>query len=132
MSSRRTVQVMSHKPLCEHRNILKLIGLSFQSSKVHQFLVPVPIVESANPNFPDLRQYMQYPRRIRPLPLRLICRFISDLADGISVLHDHGVVHGDIKPENVLIFSTDQGEETLKLGDFGSVGVDISNDPPDR
>jgi serine/threonine protein kinase len=37
------------------------------------------------------------------------------IADAVNYLHINGVVHGDIKPENILISE----EFTLKLCDFG-------------
>lgn len=42
-------------------------------------------------------------------------RFIGDIATGLDVLHRHGVVHLDMKPDN--LFLTDAG--SLKIGDFG-------------
>jgi serine/threonine protein kinase len=43
-----------------------------------------------------------------------------DIASGMSTLHDKGVVHGDIKPENVLIFKRASGSCFAKICDFGS------------
>jgi serine/threonine protein kinase len=117
------VQVMSHKPLCNHPNIVKLIGLSFLE------MIPVPVVEAAIPEHPDLKAYMESSRRLRPLPITLLYQFISDIADGISALHDFGVIHGDVKPENILIFKNGDGI-IAKLGDFGSSGIRITKNWP--
>jgi serine/threonine protein kinase len=43
------------------------------------------------------------------------------LLRGLKALHDRGLVHQDIKPENVLIFGEDGGEEVFKITDCGSV-----------
>nr|CAD7206117.1 unnamed protein product [Timema douglasi] len=51
------------------------------------------------------------------LPEALIRRYTLQMLLGVSELHNHGIVHRDIKSAN--IFLTDEGN-SLKLGDFGS------------
>ena len=41
--------------------------------------------------------------RERELPVSDAVRILKDVADALSYAHDHGVVHRDIKPDNVLI-----------------------------
>ncbi|OIV99336.1 hypothetical protein TanjilG_17146 [Lupinus angustifolius] len=41
-------------------------------------------------------------------------RYLRDIVSGLSYLHSHRIVHGDIKPDNLLI--TRHG--TVKIGDF--------------
>jgi serine/threonine protein kinase len=50
-----------------------------------------------------------------PISLQRALDLLIQLCQAVSHLHEHGIVHGDIKPENVLI--TAQGQ--LKLIDFG-------------
>lgn len=125
------LQVMSHKPLCDHPNIVKLIGLTFYRPAYHGIVIPIPIVESADLRYPDLQRFMESTDRETPLPLNSAYELISDIADGVTVLHDFGVIHGDIKPQNVLIFTdNNSGRAVAKLGDFGSSGIKISHDNP--
>ncbi|OXU25185.1 hypothetical protein TSAR_011186 [Trichomalopsis sarcophagae] len=51
------------------------------------------------------------------LPESLLRKYTHQLLVAVSVLHNHGIVHRDIKTAN--IFLTDEGN-CLKLGDFGS------------
>jgi tetratricopeptide (TPR) repeat protein len=48
-------------------------------------------------------------------PLPTIMQWGKDLADTLDFVHQHGIVHHDIKPDNILFTS----EEVLKIGDFG-------------
>lgn len=42
--------------------------------------------------------------RVQSFPLSLIIAWLSDLADAIQFLQSKGVVHGDIRTENILVF----------------------------
>ncbi|XWS52675.1 hypothetical protein CRYUN_Cryun11dG0091300 [Craigia yunnanensis] len=41
-------------------------------------------------------------------------KYVRDIVPGLMYLHGHNIVHGDIKPDNLLITSTG----TVKIGDF--------------
>ncbi|KAK3368534.1 hypothetical protein B0H63DRAFT_565204 [Podospora didyma] len=45
---------------------------------------------------------------------------IIDVAMGLFVLHRTGIFHTDLKPDNILIFSSPDGGYRAKLSDFGS------------
>ncbi|ELP92022.1 protein serine/threonine kinase, putative [Entamoeba invadens IP1] len=48
-------------------------------------------------------------------------KFMLDVAMGIMYLHENGILHRDIKPDNALIFSLNASEKVnAKLTDFGS------------
>jgi protein kinase-like protein len=50
-----------------------------------------------------------------PMPVPRACAWISDLAGALHRAHRSGVIHGDIKPANILV--TEDGK--VKLSDFG-------------
>lgn len=41
-------------------------------------------------------------------------KYLRDVVSGLTYLHAHNIVHGDIKPDNLLVTSTG----TVKIGDF--------------
>ena len=50
-------------------------------------------------------------------------KILLDCSKGISYLHNNGILHRDIKPDNFLIFNIDNIDKTIinaKLTDFGS------------
>ncbi|ELP92440.1 protein serine/threonine kinase, putative [Entamoeba invadens IP1] len=48
-------------------------------------------------------------------------KYMLDVSKGIMYLHENGILHRDIKPDNALIFSLDTIEKfNAKLTDFGS------------
>jgi serine/threonine protein kinase len=55
----------------------------------------------------------------RPLPDDETAAIASQLAAGLAHAHEHGVVHRDVKPANVLL----DGEGRAKLADFGIARV---------
>ncbi|NIL93360.1 MAG: protein kinase [Woeseiaceae bacterium] len=60
----------------------------------------------------------------KPMEIRKALKFSRDLATGMAVAHQAGVIHRDLKPANVLV--NEQG--LLKIVDFGVAAAAASGD----
>ncbi len=64
----------------------------------------------------NLREAM---RRSGPMSLPRVCAFLRTAAHAAHQCHLLGVIHRDIKPENFMVVRDEDGDEVLKLLDFG-------------
>jgi serine/threonine protein kinase len=63
-------------------------------------------------------------RREMRLPAIQAVQILLPLADGLRSAHDKGIVHRDVKPDNILIARDEFGRQQPKLLDFGIAKVD--------
>lgn len=68
----------------------------------------------------DLEELLDFLRdQDQQLPVARACRIARDVARGLAALHEHGVVHLDLKPSNVMIGRDASGGDEVVLVDFG-------------
>jgi len=104
-----------------------------REARLPEFLHPniVPILDS-DTRFADL-PYLVMPYYAKGnlrkliqsspggLPEDMVARLLSEISNGLEVAHSRGVIHQDIKPENVLI---GDNEEAV-LADFGLCAIPL-------
>jgi serine/threonine protein kinase len=108
------LRALTFAPLAEHPNIIDFLGLAWGSNVFNpEHKLPVLVVEYAqHGTLADIQNKRELSSRLQ----QSIC---LDIALGIDILHQYGIVHSDIKAENVLIFAHSQKELIAKLADFG-------------
>ncbi len=61
-------------------------------------------------------------KRQRVLPTERILRLFAQIAKGLEVAHEHQLVHRDLKPDNIFLCGSRDGD-VVKILDFGSIRV---------
>jgi serine/threonine protein kinase len=61
--------------------------------------------------------------RREPLTLERALSFLQQVSSGLSHAHECGVIHRDIKPQNLLLTSN---QETVKIADFGVAKIEAA------
>jgi serine/threonine-protein kinase len=57
-----------------------------------------------------------------PLPPEEAVALLAQALEGLEAAHEQGVVHGDIKPDNLVLTTGPDGAKRVKLLDFGMAG----------
>lgn len=56
---------------------------------------------------------------MRPMPWRRLAVIVLQVLDALAKLHEEGVIHGDVQPENVIVQQTTLGQDFAKVIDLG-------------
>jgi len=114
-----------HEHLRYHPNIVRLLGFTWTTgwSSLSGSVYPMLIMEYAR--FGSLKNLQALSA---PLSFAVKQKLCHDIARGLSILHACGIIHGDLKHENVLIFDNPYEEPSgqpylAKLADFGGAAM---------
>lgn len=111
-SVRREVQVLCDLTVARHPNIVKLLFVGFQTEN------PYPIIAMELGKYGSLDHVLRDsgagPSHLQRLHITM------DIACGMRHLHQSGLIHGDLKPDNIIIFDHQrEGGVIAKITDFG-------------
>jgi eukaryotic-like serine/threonine-protein kinase len=97
----------------EHRNVVRIYSVQdkLETSQVHLVMEYLSKGSVAD-------EYLK-----GPLRLSIVKRILTDVAMGLEFMHNRGIYHRDIKPDNILIGN----DGAYKIGDFGFATNDIVN-----
>ena len=90
---------------CNHPNIVRISDYFVEADRAYMVMdyIPGPTLEEVV--FPD-----------HPLPEAIAVHYIRQIANALKVVHQNGLLHRDIKPQNIILrYETDQ----VVLIDFG-------------
>ncbi|KAK7442986.1 hypothetical protein VKT23_015932 [Stygiomarasmius scandens] len=127
------LRTLLHSPIRYHPNIVRFLGLTWDPSlgTSTQSHFPAFILELSE--LGTLAQFQVNREGEMEMELKMLLG--HDVAKGLSILHACGIVHGDLKHENVLVFPhygrrrrSRTGEEIkfiAKVADFGGSVMDL-------
>ncbi|RJS23911.1 serine/threonine protein kinase [Corallococcus sp. H22C18031201] len=96
----RTVNVVGHP------NIVRIFDISEEPGGIHYFVMEylegVPLSQCA-----------------RPMPAAALVPLLAQACDALDAAHRQGVVHRDLKPDNLFVVTQAQAPPALKVLDFG-------------
>ncbi|KAJ4247990.1 hypothetical protein NW757_008614 [Fusarium falciforme] len=123
------VRALLHEPLRYHPNIVHLLDFGWSHSSETGSPFPTLVLEYADFGTLDDLQL----KNESPIPFRIKQKLCYDVGRGLSILHACGIVHGDLKHNNVLVFRNREEYPpdqpyTAKLADFGGAIMDIGRD----
>jgi serine/threonine protein kinase len=124
----RELRVLTHSPLRNHENIVRLIGVGWERNRLSTdtsiFHWPFLVLEHAK--YGSLIDFLEE----SPVDFDTRRGLCHDVGLGLHALHDCDVIHGDIKPENVLVCHHATRKYIAKIADFGFTMFDLEGRAP--
>ncbi|KAF3436699.1 hypothetical protein FNV43_RR19446 [Rhamnella rubrinervis] len=99
----------------KHPNIVRFIGACRKP------MVWCIVTEYARGG--SVRQFLMK-RQNRAVPLKLAVKQALDVARGMAYVHGLGLIHRDLKSDNLLIF----GDKSIKIADFGVARIEVQTE----
>ncbi|KAF8545112.1 hypothetical protein BDD12DRAFT_906012 [Trichophaea hybrida] len=133
------VRVLSNTLLRQHPNIVDLLGISWEvlgaeegKSESFTSIRPILVVELAYQDYPTLDEYYKFcVKNDVGITMDTKISIISNVADGLAAIHMCGIIHGDVKPQNILLFrEKHDGPLVAKICDFSGCQPPEDDDPP--
>lgn len=121
------LRLLAHGPLRRHPNIVELMGIAWETDPFDlERQWPILLIERASEG--TLSDLLSGTYKCS---FHIKLSLAYDIVCALEALHACGVVHGDIKLDNVLVFSNESGDDSnqipfiAKLADFGGVVFDV-------
>lgn len=128
-SAKKEIDRLCHRVYKNHANIVRLRGWglcldTFEATTPLNTRIPLLILERATCDLGDFLASSNY----QSASYEMLINICMDIGAGLGALHRGDVTHGDMKPENVLLFAEVSSAPsslvwTAKLCDFGCAEV---------
>jgi ankyrin repeat protein len=124
----RELRVLTHDPIRKHENIVDLLGIAWETDPF-DITQKWPVILMERASHGSLADYFE--NNYRNIPFQPKVSLALDVVLGLKAMHICGILHGDVKAENALVFanhdvgSKEQRPAIIKLADFGGVLFDM-------
>ncbi|KAJ4248783.1 hypothetical protein NW762_012621 [Fusarium torreyae] len=110
------LQILRHPPIRKHENIVDLLAVMYHDTGNEEGIrvLPALVLDYAQHGSVKAFQEAGYGNSLEEK-----LNIALDTARGLEALHDSGIVHGDIKPSNLLVFKHPTRRYIVKISDFG-------------
>ncbi|KAK6337820.1 hypothetical protein TWF696_001299 [Orbilia brochopaga] len=108
------VYVLGHPVVRQHPNVNALQGVCWDVV----YDEPWPVLVFKKTEYGDLKQFMKTSEG-RGLSFTDKINLCWDIGNALELMHACHAVHGDLKPDNILIFKDPTGKFSAKVTDFG-------------
>ncbi|KAK6362750.1 hypothetical protein TWF730_000205 [Orbilia blumenaviensis] len=108
------VYILGHPVVQQHPNINSLEGICWET--IHGRPWPVLIFKQAP--YGDLGKFMRT-KEARGLTFQDKIKLCWEMGNALQLMHSCNAIHGDMKPENVLICKDSDGKFSAQVTDFG-------------
>jgi len=131
-TGRRVVAKLIHAKLAADPALVERLRIEAQSAAQldHEYVVKILAFEQTRTGRPFLVMEYLEGRTLAeeimargPLPVLEAVSFSCHLLSALTAVHEKGLVHRDIKPDNLFVCPSSDGTRCLKLLDFGVVRV---------
>ncbi|KAF5625579.1 serine threonine kinase [Fusarium sp. NRRL 52700] len=110
------LQILRHPLVQKHENIVDLLAVMYHDNGNKEGIRVVPALVLEYAEYGNLKSYQEAgyaPSLHEKLDIAI------DAARGLEGLHEAGIVHGDVKPSNLLVFRHPNKKAVVKVSDFG-------------
>lgn len=121
---RRAMKVISKENVVGKEHLIE-VELAILQKLDHTFIVQLYDHWSVDNSYYlsleliEMGDLFEHLRRVRRVPERDAVRMMTCLGQALEYIHELGIVHRDVKLENLLIVKDEVGELGVKLADFG-------------
>ncbi|MBC7652310.1 MAG: serine/threonine protein kinase, partial [Deinococcales bacterium] len=102
--------ILSHPNIVKYYGVETLINRNFHGQEEE---VQIGVMEFVQEG--QMKTFMTQ----NPLNLDQLKKLLIDILEGLKYLHSEGVIHRDIKPQNILLGRDKQNRLVAKIADFG-------------
>lgn len=97
-----------------HKNVIEFLGVEQKiNGDCVQFYILMEFIEQ---NLYDYIETYKIEKKTQHLPIKIVKLITGNILEGLSYLHQHSVIHFDLKPLNILI---SKDLSVIKITDFG-------------